>query len=80
MTLTFDLAKFQEFALARLKERSTWLGFIAILSAAGLTISPDAVEMIAATGSGIAGLVLVFTSDKKKAAPAATEMGAGKNS
>jgi hypothetical protein len=52
-----------EFIVERLKERSTWLGLIAIITAAGLGISPEQGEAIALAGTAIAGAVAVFTAD-----------------
>ncbi len=52
-----------QFLIDRLRERSTWLGLIAIVSAAGVAISPEQVEAIAIAGAAIAGAVAVFTAD-----------------
>jgi len=52
-----------QFLIDRLRERSTWLGLIAIISAAGVAISPEQVEAIAIAGAAIAGAVAVFTAD-----------------
>lgn len=56
-----------KFIVGRLKERSTWLGIIAIITAAGVGISPEQAEAIAAAGAAIAGVVAVFTADSKPA-------------
>jgi hypothetical protein len=53
------------FIVDRLKERSTWLGLIGIISAAGWVMSPDQQNAIAAAGMAIAGAVTAFTADKK---------------
>jgi len=47
----------------RLKERSTWLGIIAIVTAAGVALTPEQTEAIAAAGAAVGGLVAVFTAD-----------------
>ena len=52
-----------KFLVDRLKERSTWLGLIAIVSAAGVAISPEQIEAIAIAGAAIVGAVGVFTAD-----------------
>lgn len=52
-----------KFLVDRLKERSTWLGIITILTAAGVKLSPEQAEAIALAGAAIAGAVAVFTSD-----------------
>lgn len=49
------------FALDRAKERSTWVGLVALLSAVGVALSPDQAEAIATAGAAIAGAVGVFT-------------------
>lgn len=53
------------FIVDRLKERSTWLGIIGIVTAAGLMLSPEQQEAISAAGVAIAGLLAAFTADKK---------------
>jgi aspartate oxidase len=59
---------------ARLKERSTWLGIIALITAAGVKISPALTEQLVTIGAGIAGLVLALTADPKaNLAPASVE-------
>lgn len=54
-----------KFILDRAKEKTTWLGLIAILTAAGVAISPEQVEAIATLGLAIAGAVGVFTKEKQ---------------
>jgi len=49
---------------ARLKERSTYLGLTAILTAVGLSVQPDLVEAIIPLGMGIGGLIAFVTKDK----------------
>ena len=51
------------FILARLKERSTWVGIVTIITAAGVTISPEQIEAIAGAGTAIVGAILTFTAD-----------------
>lgn len=51
------------FVLDRLKERSTWLGILGIVTAAGIALTPEQLEAIALAGSALASAVLVFTAD-----------------
>ena len=54
-----------EFVIGRLKERSTWFGLIGIVTAAGVSLSPEQTEAIVAAGVAVAGIVAVFTKDNK---------------
>lgn len=54
---------FLAFLLARLKERSTWLGLISFVTAMGLLLTPEQQEAIIATGMAVAGAVAAFTRD-----------------
>jgi hypothetical protein len=47
----------------RLKERSTWLGIVSFLTAAGVTFGPDQAEVIVSAGLAVAGVVAAFTRD-----------------
>lgn len=49
----------------RLKEPSTWHGLIVLTSAVGAKISPDMADAIISTGLLVAGIVGVFSPDKK---------------
>jgi hypothetical protein len=53
---------------ARLSEPSTWRGIIALVTAAGVALSPDQVDKIVAAGLALIGLIGAFTPDKMKAA------------
>lgn len=55
----------KEFILARGKEASTWRGVVAILTAAGVALSPEQGEAIVALGLAVIGAIGVFTVDKK---------------
>lgn len=55
-----------EYILARLKERSTWLGIMSIVTVAGIAISPEQSEAIVNAGVAIAGAIAVFTADAPK--------------
>lgn len=50
--------------LARLKERSTWLGLTALLTSFGVVLKPEVGEAIASAGVAVAGLIAVITADK----------------
>lgn len=52
------------FLLARGKEASTWRGLVALLTAVGLTLSPEQGEAIVALGLSVIGALGVFTKDK----------------
>lgn len=54
-----------DFILDRLDEPSTWRGFIALLTATGIALSPEQADAIVATGLALIGLFGVFTKDKK---------------
>jgi hypothetical protein len=56
-----DLLKF---AIDRLKERSTWLGLTGLLTAVGVTLSPEQSAAIVTAGVAFAGVVAAFTKDK----------------
>ena len=48
----------------RLKEPSTWRGLIWLLTAFGVSLSPEAWEYVMTIGMALAGLVGVLSSDK----------------
>lgn len=47
----------------RLRERSTWIGFIGLLSALGLSLEPQQQEAIIHSGVAIISGILAFTKD-----------------
>lgn len=55
--------KIVSYILERLNEASTWRGIIGILTAIGVTISPEQIDSIVAAGLAIMGAVGVFTKD-----------------
>lgn len=55
--------KFRRWLMARLKERSTWAGLIAFVSAAGVSLAPDQKEAIITAGVALASVVMTFTKD-----------------
>jgi len=55
----------KNFILERGKESSTWRGIVAIITAAGVALSPEQGEAIVALGLAVIGAIGVFTADKK---------------
>lgn len=54
-----------EWLISRLRERSTWLGIVALMAGAGLKIEPELADSIMSTGLALVGLISVLTKDKK---------------
>jgi hypothetical protein len=54
-----------QYVIARAKEASTWRGVMFVMTALGVTLSPDQQEAIVGAGLAMAGLVGVFFPDKK---------------
>ena len=54
-----------DFILARGKEASTWRGLVALVTAAGVAVSPELTEAIVALGLAVIGVLGVFTVDTK---------------
>lgn len=52
---------------ARAGERSTWLGLVTILSAAGVALTPEQSSAIVTAATAIFGAIFAFTADKPKA-------------
>lgn len=55
----------KDFILARGKEASTWRGIVALLTAAGVVLSPEQADAVVALGLAVIGAIGVFTADKK---------------
>ena len=55
----------------RLNEPSTWRGIVALITAAGVAISPTQGEAIIAGGLAIMGLLGAFLPDAKPSTPPA---------
>lgn len=51
--------------LGRLSETSTWRGLILILTAAGITMSPELVNAITAAGLALVGLINVIRKEPR---------------
>lgn len=64
--MVIDFPAMGRYALQRLTERTTWIGLIGLVSAAGVAVSPALAEQIAAAGMGLAGVILIVTQDKPK--------------
>ncbi len=60
------------YLLARLAEPSTWRGILALVTAAGVALTPEQSSAIIAAGLAVIGLIGVFTADKNSAAPSPT--------
>lgn len=52
------------YILARLKEVSTWKGAIALLTVAGVALSPDQAQAIATAGAAVFGALALLLPDK----------------
>lgn len=62
--MTFDWKAGFAFILARLNERTTWLGLIALATALGLQIAPEHYELIVQAGLVTGGFIAVVVKDK----------------
>jgi hypothetical protein len=51
--------------LERLSEPSTWRGIVALLTAFGIGISPEQMQLIITAGLAVIGVIGAFTKDKK---------------
>lgn len=49
-----------DYILNRLNENSTWRGIVLLLTALGVTLSPDQTDKIVAAGLGVVGAINVF--------------------
>lgn len=61
MEMSAMMSKVLEFAGARLKERSTWLGIITVLTLLGVRLTPELKEAIITTGVSVGSLVAILT-------------------
>nr|WP_316628326.1 hypothetical protein [uncultured Brevundimonas sp.] len=52
-----------QFVLPRLKERSTYVGIVGILTALGIVIDPAYVDVALAVGAAVAGVIGVVWKD-----------------
>lgn len=58
-----DFTLLRDWVLARLAERSTWVGAVTLLASLGLTLDPNQAAMIVSVGGALAGAIMVFTKD-----------------
>ncbi|MBF0192280.1 MAG: hypothetical protein HQL99_14235 [Magnetococcales bacterium] len=56
----------KQFLIERAREPSTWRGAAMMLTAVGVSVSPESMNDIVAVGTGLAGLIGVFTGDSAK--------------
>ena len=54
----------KHYIIARVKEPSTWRGFILLLTAMGVPVAPHMAEAVVTAGLGLAGLVGMVTRDR----------------
>lgn len=54
---------FKEALLARSQEASSWRGLVYLLTALGISLSPEQGEAIVAAGLALSGLISVFLPD-----------------
>jgi len=53
------------FIINRLREMSTWKGLVMVLSALGVTLSPDQIQAIIAAGLALVGVIDVFRKERR---------------
>ena len=63
ISATFSGGRIMKYLLERLNEPSTWRGIILFATGFGITVSPELTAQIVATGTAMAGLVGMFSSD-----------------
>lgn len=56
-----------EFLAPRLRERSTYVGIVGILTALGIAIEPQYLEAALAIGTAISSVILIVTKDSRPA-------------
>jgi hypothetical protein len=58
------MRKLVDYTIARLKERSTWMGVISAGTALGFMMTTEQQDAVVAAGVAVAGLIAVVTKDK----------------
>lgn len=53
-----------KFIFSRLAEPSTWRGIVALVTAAGIALSPEQVAAITSAGLAVVGIIGAFFPDK----------------
>lgn len=56
-----------EFLVPRLRERSTYVGLVGILTAFGIAVEPEYLEAALAIGTAISSVILIVTKDNRPA-------------
>jgi len=59
------MKNFAEYLLSRLRERSSWLGIISVLTVVGVSLSPEQTQAVVSAGVALAGAIAVFTRDQE---------------
>ena len=62
--MTFDFPAAWAFIVAKMNERTTWLGLIALATALGMRIAPEHIELIIQAGLAAGGLAAVAIKEK----------------
>lgn len=57
------LIRFGAYSLQRLKEPSTWSGFVVLLTVFGVNLAPEQREAIGTVGTMLAGFLLTFARE-----------------
>lgn len=57
----------RDIILPRLKERSTYVGIVSLLTAFGIVIDPSYVDIALALGAGVGGIIAIVWKDKPAA-------------
>jgi hypothetical protein len=50
-----------DWIIDRLKERSTWLGLISLVTAIGISLNPGQIEAVISAGMAAGGLIATMT-------------------
>lgn len=53
-----------KYILNRLKEKTTWLGLISLLTLAGVNVSPELSQAIMNLGITLAAVIMIITKEK----------------
>jgi hypothetical protein len=62
-----DFSVILDWVLARLAERSTWVGAVTLLASTGMSLDPNQAALIVSVGGALAGAIMVFTKDHNAA-------------
>ncbi len=53
----------KQMILERCREASSWRGLIMVITAFGVSLSPETMDYIIAAGTGVSGLIGMFVQD-----------------